>query len=169
MDSGKTTLLRACLEEPAFTGGLPAVLQDPFEFTPPCPNAWSLAADPWADPPVTLEMLVAGALRVPISHLVIGEVRRAEARAMIIAWATGHPGICTLHAANPADALDRVAQMVGLAGVTMDAVQLRWIGKAIGAVVQMGRGSDGQRQVTAIAAVDGYDPQAGAFRLHPLA
>lgn len=169
VDTGKTTLLRACLEEPAFRDGLPAVLQDPFEFTPPCPNAWSLAADPWADPPATLEALVAGALRVPISHLVIGEVRRAEARAMVVAWATGHPGLCTVHAGSAADALDRVAQMVGLAGVAMDAVQMRWVAKAVGAVAHLGRGPDGRRQVTAVARVEGYDPRAGEFRLRPLA
>lgn len=169
VDTGKTTLLRACLEEPAIRDGLPAVLQDPFEFTPPCPNAWSLAADPWADPPVTLETLVARALRVPISHLVIGEVRRAEARAMVVAWATGHPGLCTVHAGSADDALDRVAQMVGLAGVAIDAVQMRWIAKAVGAVVQLGRDGTGRRAVTGIAAVDGYDPAAGRFQLRQLA
>ncbi len=47
VDTGKTTLLRACLEEPAFRQGLPAVLQDPFEFEPPCPFAYAMVADPW--------------------------------------------------------------------------------------------------------------------------
>lgn len=166
--SGKTTLLRACLHEPAFMEGVPAVLQDPPEFTAPCPHAWPLAADPFADPPVTLEALVAGALRVPITHLVIGEVRRGEARQMIVAWTTGHSGLCTVHAGSAADAMERIAQMVGLSGVAMDALQLRWIAKAVGAVVHLALDAEGRRRVTGIAAVEGWSTEAG-FRLRRLA
>lgn len=167
VDTGKTTLLRACLEEPAFRNGLPAVLQDPYEFEPPCPFAYAMVADPWADPPVTLEALVAGALRVPITHLVIGEVRRGEARQMVIGWTTGHAGLCTVHAGSAADALDRIAQMVGLGGVAMDALQMRWISRAVHAVVHLARDGTGHRFVNEIAAVEGYDPDHG-FRLRPL-
>ena len=168
VDTGKTTLLRACLEEPGPMEGLPAVLQDPYEFAPPCPNAYAMVADPWAEPPVTLEMLVANALRVPMTHLVLGEVRRAEARAMIVGWATGHPGLCTVHAGSAADALDRIAQMVGLAGIAIDELQLRWIAKAVGAVVHLVVDSDGRRRVAGIIRVEGFDAQHG-FRLRPLA
>lgn len=168
VDTGKTTLLRACLEEPGPMQGLPAVLQDPYEFAPPCPFAYAMVADPWADPPVTLETLVANALRVPMTHLVLGEVRRAEARAMIVGWATGHPGLCTVHAGSAADALDRIAQMVGLSGVTMDALQLRWIAKAVGAVVHLAVGADGRRKVHEIVAVEGFDERQG-FVVRPLA
>ncbi|HEY0834321.1 MAG TPA: ATPase, T2SS/T4P/T4SS family [Azospirillum sp.] len=167
VDTGKTTLLRACLEEPVFLEGLPAVLQDPYEFEPPCPHAYVLVADPWADPPVTLEALVAGALRVPMTHLVLGEVRRAEARAMVVGWTTGHPGLCTVHAGSAWDALDRIAQMVGLGGVTMDALQMRWIAKAVHAVVHLARHVDGRRFVNGIVRVDGYAPEHG-FVLRPL-
>jgi len=167
VDTGKTTLLRACLEEPAFTQGLPAVLQDPYEFEPPCPHAYVLVADPWADPPVTLETLVAGALRVPMTHLVLGEVRRAEARAMVVGWTTGHPGLCTVHAGSAWDALDRIAQMVGLGGIAMDALQMRWIAKAVHAVVHLSRHADGRRFVNTIVRVDGYAPEHG-FVLRPL-
>ncbi|HET8727757.1 MAG TPA: ATPase, T2SS/T4P/T4SS family [Alphaproteobacteria bacterium] len=167
VNTGKTTLLRACLEEPALMYGLPAVLQDPYEFAPPCPYAYAMVADPQATPPVGLETLVANALRVPITHLVLGEVRRAEARAMVVAWTTGHPGLCTVHAGSAADALDRVAQMVGLSGVAMDAVQMRWIAKAVHAVVHLATGPDGRRRVAEISRVDGYDADRG-FRLQPL-
>lgn len=167
--SGKTTLLRACLHEPALRRGIPAVLQDPPEFVAPCPHAWPLAADPLADPPVTLEDLVAGALRVPITHLVIGEVRRGEARQMIVAWTTGHPGLCTVHAGSAADALERIAQMVGLSGVAIDALQLRWIAKAVGAVVHLAVDpATGRRRASEIVAVEGWSPEDG-FRLRRLA
>ncbi|MGQ9370705.1 ATPase, T2SS/T4P/T4SS family [Azospirillum sp. ST 5-10] len=167
VDTGKTTLLRACLEEPPFRDGLPAVLQDPYEFEPPCPFAYSMVADPWADPPVTLEALVAGALRVPMTHLVLGEVRRAEARQMVVGWTTGHPGLCTVHAGSAWDALDRIAQMVGLGGVAMDALQMRWIARAVHAVVHLARDPRGRRFVNEIVRVEGYDPACG-FVLRPL-
>ena len=167
VDTGKTTLLRACLEEPAFRDGLPAVLQDPYEFEPPCPHAYAMVADPWADPPVTLETLVANALRVPMTHLVLGEVRRAEARQMVVGWTTGHPGLCTVHAGSVWDALDRIAQMVGLGGVTMDALQMRWIAKAVHAVVHLARDHAGKRFVNEIVRVERFDPDHG-FVLRPL-
>ncbi len=120
-----------------------------------------------AGPPVTLETLVAGALRVPMTHLVLGEVRRAEARAMVVGWTTGHPGLCTVHAGSAWDALDRVAQMVGLGGIAMDALQMRWIAKAVDAVVHLARRPDGRRFVHEIVRVEGYDPDRG-FVLRPL-
>lgn len=168
VDTGKTTLLRACLEEPGPMQGLPAVLQDPYEFAPPCPNAYAMVADAHADPPVTLDALVANALRVPMTHLVLGEVRRAEARAMIVGWATGHPGLCTVHAGSAAGALDRIAQMVGLSGITMDTLQLRWIAKAVGAVVHLAVDAEGRRQVQEIIRVEGFDERQG-FLIRPLA
>ncbi|MDR6773297.1 ATPase, T2SS/T4P/T4SS family [Azospirillum sp. BE72] len=167
VDTGKTTLLRACLEEPAFRDGLPAVLQDPYEFEPPCPHAYAMVADPWAEPPVTLETLVANALRVPMTHLVLGEVRRAEARQMVVGWTTGHPGLCTVHAGSAWDALDRIAQMVGLGGVVMDALQMRWIAKAVHVVVHLARYPDGRRFVNEIVRVERFDPDHG-FVLRPL-
>jgi type IV secretion system protein TrbB len=167
VDTGKTTLLRACLYEPALRDGLPAVLQDPYEFEPPCPWAYAMVADPWGRPPVTLEQLVAEALRVPMTHLVLGEVRRAEARQMVIGWATGHPGLCTVHAGSAADALERIAQMVGLSGVRMDALQMRWIAGAVGAVVHLGRDAAGRRGCREIVRVEGWDEVRG-FRLRAL-
>lgn len=167
VDTGKTTLLRACLAEPGPMAGLPVVLQDPYEFEPPCPHAYALVADPWGEPPVTLEQLVAEALRVPMTHLVLGEVRRAEARQMVVGWSTGHPGLCTVHAGSAADALERIAQMVGLSGMRMDALQMRWIAHAVGAVVHLGCEADGKRRCREIVRVEGWDEGRG-FRLRPL-
>ncbi|QCO02847.1 ATPase, T2SS/T4P/T4SS family [Azospirillum argentinense] len=108
VDTGKTTLLRACLEEPAFMSGLPAVLQDPYEFEPPCPHAYAMVADPWADPPVTLETLVANALRVPMTHLVTIQVLvlladpNAAKRSILRDW-----GLNATQAAQVARAMSR--------------------------------------------------------------
>jgi Flp pilus assembly CpaF family ATPase len=102
-----------------------------------------------------------------MTHLVLGEVRRAEARQMVVGWTTGHPGLCTVHAGSAWDALDRIAQMVGLGGVTMDALQMRWIAKAVHAVVHLSRDGTGKRFVNEIVRVDGYAPEHG-FVLRPL-
>src|SRR5690606_28434252 len=39
-------------------------------------------------------------LRQKPSYIIVGEVRGGEAMAMLQAAATGHPGICTIHAPN---------------------------------------------------------------------
>lgn len=161
---GKTTLLRACLEEPALMAGRPVLLQDTYEFACPCPNAYEMTADPAAG--VTLERLVADALRLAPTHIVLGEVRRGEAQQMIVAWNTGHAGLCTVHATSAADALDRIAQMVGLAVPRIDALQLRWIAKAVQVLVFL-REEDGRRRITDLLKVEGYSPQDG-FQLRSL-
>ncbi len=161
---GKTTLLRACLEEPALMRGRPVLLQDTYEFACPCPNAYEMVADPAAG--ITLERLVGDALRLAPTHVVLGEVRRGEAQQMVVAWNTGHGGLCTVHAHGAHDALDRIAQMVGLAVPRMDALQMRWVAKAVGVVVSLAH-RGGRRQVTDILEVEGHAPKGG-FRLRPL-
>jgi Flp pilus assembly CpaF family ATPase len=76
--------------------------------------------------------------------------------------------LCTVHAGSAADALDRVAQMVGLSGVAMDTLQLRWIAKAVGAVVHLAVDADGRRKVQEIVTVEGFDERQG-FLVRPLA
>jgi Flp pilus assembly CpaF family ATPase len=164
--SGKTTMLRACLSEPAFMTGSPAILQDPEEFRAPCPKADHFAADPMAVPPVTLEDLVADALRVYPTHIVIGEVRRAEAYQMIAAWFTGHRGLATIHANSAWDALDRIAQMISF-GRPVDLTVKSWIAKAVNVIVHLDLDDHGQRTVGEILKVEGYHPDKG-FLLLPL-
>jgi pilus assembly protein CpaF len=72
---------------------------------------------------------------------------------------TGHEGsMTTVHANNPRDALKRLEQMVGMAGLPMTIASIRsQIASAIHVVVQLQRLSDGRRRVTSIAELTGME------------
>ena len=60
------------------------------------------------------------ALRMRPDRIIIGEVRGEEAFDMLQAMNTGHEGsLTTIHANNPRDALRRLEQMIGMAGLPM--------------------------------------------------
>jgi len=63
--------------------------------------------------PYTLADGVDDALRLSPDYLVIGEVRGGKAgQALFRALMTGHSGACTFHADNPADAVERFANIL---------------------------------------------------------
>ncbi len=63
---------------------------------------------------ITLGDLVKNSLRQRPNWIVVGEVRGAEAFYMLLGLTSGHAGMCTLHAQNPAEALNRVKMLAGL-------------------------------------------------------
>ena len=103
--------------------------------------------------------LVKNALRMRPDRIIIGEVRGGEAFDMLQAMNTGHEGsMSTIHANNPRDALGRMEQMVGMAGMPMDQRSIRsQIVSAIQLLVQLSRLRDGTRRVTAITEITGME------------
>ena len=103
--------------------------------------------------------LVKNALRMRPDRIIIGEVRGGEAFDMLQAMNTGHEGsMSTIHANNPRDALGRMEQMVGMAGMPMDQSSIRrQITSAIQLLVQLSRLRDGTRRVTAISEITGME------------
>lgn len=103
--------------------------------------------------------LVKNALRMRPDRIIIGEVRGEEAFDMLQAMNTGHEGsMTTIHANNPRDAIRRLEQMVGMAGLPMTIGAIRsQIASAIRLVVQLQRLSDGKRRVTGIAEITGME------------
>ncbi len=64
--------------------------------------------------------LVRNALRMRPDRIIVGECRGDEAFDMLQAMNTGHEGsMTTIHANSPRDALKRLEQMVGMAGMPM--------------------------------------------------
>jgi pilus assembly protein CpaF len=64
--------------------------------------------------------LLKNALRMRPDRIIIGECRGEEAFDMLQAMNTGHEGsMTTIHANSPRDALKRLEQMVGMAGMPM--------------------------------------------------
>ena len=64
----------------------------------------------------------------------------------------------TIHANNPRDALGRMEQMVGMAGMPMSQLSIRsQISSAIHLIVQLSRMRDGTRRMTAISELTGME------------
>jgi pilus assembly protein CpaF len=108
---------------------------------------------------VTQRHLVKNALRMRPDRIIVGEVRAGEAFDMLQAMNTGHDGsITTVHANTPRDALARVEQMIGMAGIDLPTKSMRaQIASAINVVIQIKRFPDGTRRVISIQEIDGME------------
>jgi pilus assembly protein CpaF len=103
--------------------------------------------------------LVKNALRMRPDRIILGECRGEEAFDMLQAMNTGHEGsMATVHANTPRDAISRLEQMIGMAGLPMTIPSIRGqIAAAIRVIVQLQRFSDGKRRVTSIAEITGLE------------
>jgi len=103
--------------------------------------------------------LVKNALRMRPERIILGECRGEEAFDMLQAMNTGHEGsMATIHANSPREAVSRLEQMIGMAGLPMSQQSIRsQIASAIRLVVQLQRLSDGSRRVTSIAEITGME------------
>lgn len=108
---------------------------------------------------ITARDLVRNALRMRPDRIIIGEVRGGEAFDMLQAMNTGHEGsMSTIHANNCRDAISRLEQMVGMAGLDMSTRSIRsQIASAIQVIVQLERFSDGKRRVTSLHEITGME------------
>src|ERR1700735_3168602 len=103
--------------------------------------------------------LVKNALRMRPDRVILGECRGEEAFDMLQAMNTGHEGsMATVHANTPRDAISRLEQMIGMAGLPMTVSSIRGqIASAIRIIVQLSRLSDGKRRVMSIAEITGLE------------
>jgi pilus assembly protein CpaF len=108
---------------------------------------------------VTQRALVKNALRMRPDRIILGEVRGGEAVDMLQAMNTGHDGsLATIHANTPRDALSRLENMIGMAGLNLPPKAARQqISSAITAVVQIARLSDGKRKVMSLQEITGME------------
>lgn len=113
-----------------------------------------------------LGSLVRTTMRLKPDRIVVGEVRGAEALAMLKAWLTGHPGgIATIHAGSVAGALMRLDALAQEAGVPS---QARLIAETTDLVAVVGKTPEGRPgALIELARVTGYDPAQGA-RVEPV-
>jgi pilus assembly protein CpaF len=92
-------------------------------------------------------------------RIILGECRGEEAFDMLQAMNTGHEGsMATIHANNPREAISRLEQLVGMAGLPMTIPSIRGqIAAAVRMIVQLQRMSDGKRRVTSVAEITGME------------
>jgi pilus assembly protein CpaF len=108
---------------------------------------------------VTQRTLVRNALRMRPDRIILGEVRGAEAVDMLQAMNTGHEGsMATIHANTPRDALTRLENMIGMAGLNLPPKAARQqVSSAISVIIQIARLSDGKRKLVSIQEVTGME------------
>jgi type IV secretion system protein VirB11 len=159
--SGKTTLANALLAEMAQLDERVILIEDTRELQCAAPDCVALRTKPGV---ASLDDLVRSTLRLRPDRIVVGEVRGAEALAMLKAWNTGHPGgIATVHANSAIAALYRIEQLIQEAVVT---VPRRLIAEAIDLVVFIG-GRGNTRRIEAIAEVAGLGADGDYAFAHP--
>lgn len=159
--SGKTTLLNALSNYISDRERL-ITIEDAAELQLQQPHVGRLETRPpnvEGRGEIRQRELVKNALRMRPDRIIVGEVRGEEAFDMLQAMNTGHEGsMTTIHANTPRDALSRLEQMIGMAGMPMSQESIRGqIASAIDIIVQTQRLSDGGRRVTSIAEITGME------------
>jgi pilus assembly protein CpaF len=159
--SGKTTLLNA-MSQLIDVGERIVTIEDAAELQLQQPHVVRLETRPpnlEGVGEINMRDLVKNSLRMRPDRIILGEVRGAEALDMLQAMNTGHDGsLGTIHANRPREALTRLENMIGMAGVNLPAKAVRTqISSAIDMIVQVSRMRDGMRRVTSIMEVVGME------------
>jgi pilus assembly protein CpaF len=108
---------------------------------------------------INMRDLLKNALRMRPDRIIIGECRGEEALDMLQAMNTGHDGsMSTIHANSPREALTRLENMIGMAGINLPSRAVRTqIASAIHMIAQVNRMRDGHRRVTHLMEVVGME------------
>lgn len=159
--SGKTTLLNA-LSQLIDLGERIVTIEDAAELQLQQPHVVRLETRPAnleGDGEITMRDLVKNSLRMRPDRIILGEVRGSEAVDMLQAMNTGHEGsMCTVHANRPREALTRLENMVGMAGINLPSKAVRTqIADALDVIVQISRMRDGVRRVTSVTEIVGME------------
>src|SRR5215475_1972284 len=159
--SGKTTLLNA-LSSYVPPDERIITIEDSAELQLQLPHVGRLETRPpntEGNGEIRQRELVKNSLRMRPDRILIGECRGEEAFDMLQAMNTGHEGsMTTVHANSPRDALKRLEQMIGMAGMAMTVASIRaQIASAVTLVIQVQRLPDGRRRVISICEVTGIE------------
>ncbi|HEV2559518.1 MAG TPA: CpaF family protein [Microvirga sp.] len=159
--SGKTTMLNALSAYISHTERL-ITIEDAAELQLQQPHVARMETRPAnieGKGEIRQRDLVKNALRMRPERIILGECRGEEAFDMLQAMNTGHEGsMATIHANNPREAISRLEQMIGMAGLPMSQTSIRGqIAAAVRMIVQLQRMSDGKRKVTSVAEITGME------------
>lgn len=152
--SGKTSVLNACLGEISSLERS-VLIEDTEELYLPNDCSTRLLTRTDAKgllPNIDQTILLKQALRMRPDRIVVGEVRGAEAKDLLMALSTGHEGsMGTLHASNPHQALMRLEMLVQLgAPFWSNQVVRRLIFLSLQYIIVVTRDEQGQRKLDGI-------------------
>jgi P-type conjugative transfer ATPase TrbB len=150
--TGKTTLTNAIIDH--ITCTTPdhrlVIIEDTAEIQCRASNAVILRATDTVD----MLRLLKATMRLRPDRILVGEVRGAEALALLKAWNTGHPGgVATVHANHALAGLIRLEQLIS-EGTAAPMQHL--IAEAVDLIVSMTKTATGRR-VEEVLTVERYD------------
>jgi pilus assembly protein CpaF len=159
--SGKTTLLNAMSQMIDPTERI-VTIEDAAELQLQQPHVVRLETRPpnlEGKGEITMRDLLKNALRMRPDRIILGEIRSSEALDMLQAMNTGHDGsLSTIHANRPREALTRLENLVGMAGIQLPAKAVRQqIAAAVHLILQISRMRDGVRRVTSVTEIVGME------------
>ena len=159
--SGKTTLLNA-MSRMIDSTERTVTIEDAAELQLQQPHVVRLetrSANLEGTGEISMRDLLSNALRMRPDRIIIGECRGPEALDMLQAMNTGHDGsMSTIHANNPREALTRLENMIGMAGVNLPSRAMRTqVASAVHMICQVQRMRDGGRRVSHITEVVGME------------
>lgn len=156
--AGKTTLLNALVSALNIKTRV-ITIEEVFELRPKLPDCVAMQTRPanlQGEGEITLRKLIKEALRMRPFHIVVGEIREAEALDMLIALNSGIPGMGTIHANSARDAIKKLQTLPLLAGENISYKFIApVVANAIDLVVHVAVASDGKRRIMEIAYVNG--------------
>lgn len=116
----------------------------------------------------TLAQLIALGLRSRPDVMIVGEVIKTEADAMIQGMRRGHMGLSSFHTHGPGSFVDDFADVIMMDGVPRDLSHLRyWIASAHDLLIHMHRFPDGVRRVHSVTEV-AKDAETRTYSLRTL-
>lgn len=159
--SGKTTLLNV------LSGYIPVnerivTIEDAAELQLQQPHVVRMETRPpniEGKGEITQRALVRNSLRMRPDRIIVGEVRGAEVLDMLQAMNTGHEGsLTTIHSNSPRDAMTRLENMIGMAGLNLPPKAMRQqVSSALNVVMQLARLSDGKRKIISVQEITGME------------
>jgi len=156
--AGKTTVLNA------LAGAIPrrervVTIEEVFELSPQLPDVVALqtrSANLQGEGEIPLRRLIKESLRMRPSRIIVGEVREAEALDLLIALNSGLPGMGTLHANSPRDAVIKLQTLPLLAGENISHKFIApTVASAFDLIVHVWLDQHGIRRIKEISALTG--------------
>jgi pilus assembly protein CpaF len=168
--TGKTTLLNI------LAGFIPdeervVLIEDTAEIQIEKPNLVRFEArrEQPGLPAVTIRDLLKATLRHRPDRIILGEIRGGEAFDLLQLLNTGHSGtLSTVHATTAAQGLARFTSCVLESGIELPYRAIKSnIADSLNVVIQLER-RPGQRAVSEVLEIKGYDPESDRYELKPV-
>lgn len=168
--TGKTTLLNALAAHIPDAQRL-VIIEDTAEIQIQKPNLVRFEArrEQLGIPAITIRDLLKATLRHRPDRIVLGEIRGGEAFDLLQLLNTGHSGtLSTVHATSAQRGLSRFTSCVLQSGIELPYHAIKAnIADSLNVIVQIER-RPGQRFVSEVLELRGYDPDADRYDLKPI-